>query len=360
MPGKEGKVKSGTIEWTTTALVARWEITRRHPDYRTFCDRYAYLFNADGLLIKEARFRPDANAGDGEDTIREAHFLPEAEQIRKSFGLHLIYHYSITFTPETIIEALVFDEALLTAPIPTVEHEIEVEARDEIEGKNTLSVMILSPVTDGHFLEMRVRLSDDASIPQITDEIKRAVAWARETEGVRQDGRRRRTKAIQIISQQGDLLTLKIDVDASDRQLQRELRRLFGATEGKAKARRQGARGSLMASLRFLAESSFRAYDLHQQGLGARKIARRLWPDECRDRSLTVAELAYMREEEGKRLEHKYAHVTKEERARTIQKELDKVGEDWLALRVLEERARKQVIAVKRAISMLDKELCAL
>ena len=320
-------MKTGDFEHTTSALVTLWEILRRDHDFRTFCDRNMIHFR-NGFFTEEG------------------HHLPEAEQIQQGFRLVApIPHYTVRFRASSILEGPLFQQPFLTALVSIAE--------DEIEHPDGFSVTVLTPLAGDHSIVVQARLSERASLPQITDEIMELARSARVVADFQENGRHRRTRAIEMVClDAGVVVAVKVNVYATPKQLQRELRRLAGAREKPGRPRRRGARNSLISALRFITPEALRVYDLHMVGLGPREIARRLWPDQCRDTTRTAAELLRLREARAVKLTRKGSP--------NIERELQRVGEDWLLLRVLEERARKKTLAVNRAISMLDKGVACL
>ena len=250
----------GSFKWTTEYLAKLWEIIRRDPAYRAFCVRHDHLFR-DGLLLEEA------------------HLLSEAEQVRRRFGLNLIHHHSITFTPDAIVDALVFREPFATRHIYAREGEVQ-------------GILLLSPLAGDSSILVQSRLDEGVSLPQVVDEV---IEWARSAgalAGAMEDGQRRRTRAIEMVClDAGVVVAVKVNIRSTRRELERELRRLAGAREKRGSARRKGARGSLMASLRHLTPETLAVFDLHAAGVGVRDIIKKRWPKECADATMAGDDL---------------------------------------------------------------------
>jgi hypothetical protein len=316
-------IKTGELQWTREHLAALWEITRRHPDFRSFCERHLifFLYSRDGLLLEEA------------------HFLPKAAQIRQRFGLNLIYYHNITFTPETIVDSRVFQKPFVTAHI----HTVEADDQD---------ALILTPLASERSILVEVRNSGSISLPQVVDEIAEWVRSGREVAGIRAGGPRtkgaRENPVIEVLGQNDAWYTLRIDIgpDVSMKQIQNKLRHLAGATGNEGKNRRRGARGSLMASLRFITPETLAVYDLHAAGVGPREIARRIWPDEHTKATMGPEEQIQAGDEMVNRF-REMGLSNPEQRASAAM-------ERWPTIERLEARVFEKVTAVKRCISALD------
>ena len=316
-------MKTGDFEHTTSSLVTLWEIVRRDHDFRTFCDRNMIHFR-NGFL--------------GE----EGHRLPETEQILQRFRLVApIPHYTVRFRPGSILEAPLFNEPFLTKHIYISEGEEQ-------------GALAVTPLAGEGRILVDVPRSERTSLPQTIDEIAEWIRSAREVAGIRAGGPRtkgtRETPAVEVLDQDDERYHLQIDITAnvSTKQIRAELRRLFGATKTKGKDRRRGARGSSMASMRFVTPETLTVFDMHAAGSGVRAIAKRMWPDEYERASLSPDEF-------DRRLDRVEAGLVARGLSRkAIDVRLDRIIQQWPTIERLEGRVFEKVATVRRCIAALE------
>lgn len=149
--------KSGDAEWLKDKLWQRWEIIRRHPDYRDFCDRYSTSFDKDGFFVSD--------------------FGEEEGLILNQFRLTLIPHYERDLSGNLLLDGGIVVEPTAVEYIwKTV--EVDPGHRHKMEDGTTVTTESTA-IWDEQFIKLKIDLSDNRAKAQILDEVWEHIEEAR-------------------------------------------------------------------------------------------------------------------------------------------------------------------------------------
>lgn len=145
-----GKFRTSDAEWLKGKLYNRWQIIRRHPDYRNFC--IGRKFENGTLGIWES-------------------LEPEAKTIMDRFGLEMIYDPSVDFPEEDFLAFPVFKDSL------AVRYEWRtVEKINEEKGER----LVRTTLWDEHYIKLKIDISPERPIPQILSEVRELIEGSRQ------------------------------------------------------------------------------------------------------------------------------------------------------------------------------------
>jgi hypothetical protein len=144
-------MKTGSEVWLKKLLKDKWETIRRHSDYIDFCRTCS--FDEDGLLSNN-------------DLLTQ-----EADEIMARFGLTIIWHPSKNISEENLLAA--FEEPLA----------VNYEWCEERPGHFT-------PIWDGHFIKLKIDISEDRKKGQILDEVWEFIEESRQVSGTKETNTR--------------------------------------------------------------------------------------------------------------------------------------------------------------------------
>jgi len=142
-------------------LLHDWEVIRRHPDYRMFCD--SREFNRNNLLIEKAEYDV------------------ETDNIKRKFGLMTIYHYSCDFTPKQCFGGDLFVAPQLVRRIwlEDTSRDMVVEfPEDHIEEGDPKPIPLVLP-REGEFIYLEVDVSPGVRLEDVQAETQREFERAR-------------------------------------------------------------------------------------------------------------------------------------------------------------------------------------
>ena len=124
----ESKTNTGDYDWTCERLLFRWELVRRTEKYKAFCDENKIYFE-NGLMS-------------------ESVFIEGAIEVRRKYGLDLVYHHTVNFKCSNIIDSLVFSDPFAIRYIyPEKKEENGVIVNDPIWGDGKIRMEINSTLS---------------------------------------------------------------------------------------------------------------------------------------------------------------------------------------------------------------------
>lgn len=161
-------LKTGSLEWTEDRLFKRWELVRRHNDYRDFCDRNKDAFDKDGMF-------DESTSKLYEDSFRE-----EVGKIRKRFGLNLLYYCKTKLRPGEIVDRCVFKEPFAVTILfnnpPVGEKPVFIDGA-KVRSQSDI-------LWDGKKIQLEVNIRKDITDGQLKDEFMEYVNEGRIAAGI--------------------------------------------------------------------------------------------------------------------------------------------------------------------------------
>ena len=103
-----------------------------------------------------------------------------------------------------------------------------------------------------------------------------------------------------------------------------------------------------MAALRFITSETLAVFDLHATGLGPREIAKKMWPKEYTDATLTHEELDSRLDQIAARF------LTMGFSPHAVDERLEKLLDRWPTMERLEARVWEKVTAVRKLIGTVS------